>query len=637
MLHDSVLKEQTKGNADTTSAADLAMSYFMADSACVSNQEQRVIRQFVEALLFERIISFTSTSRMAGTVNDESYDAIFDQVFEFQIQKCEFRCLATIRAFDRVRIAEGSIKIKEEGVFRATTLVDLVDALDMDEDGKQRLFGELKQTVDFCLWNDKNLTHFKSPRRKLSFQDLESAIVEGHLYHPCFKTRTGFSYDDHHCFGPEAANRFQLRWFAVKHGDLSRHFPEHETLFWQHELGEEVFSDISTCLVNQGGSWEDYGLVPMHPWQYQAIQDSVLSSYLASGEFIDLGAAGDFYQSSQSLRTLINMSDLTKANIKLPMNVVCTSSHRNLQEHFVCSAPVISSWLQDIVARDPYLQQTRRLMLLSEYAGVLYEPGSQDGATAEALIQSEAVQGKVGCLFRESVLGKLAEGERALPFSALMLVESDGLPFIADWIEHYGVEAWTDQLLAVMLIPIWHMLVHHGIAFEAHSQNLILVHRNGWPEKIVLRDFHEDTEYVPDFLSDPENEPDLASVDPFFESIPDNDGFRMTSVEALRELFMDTVYVFNLADLAFLLERFYRLKAARFWAMVRQHLHEYEMLGVTSGDRIKRVAADRETIAVESLLRKKIENGGVLDYFEHDVRNALCPENEDAERTTDKR
>src|SRR5690606_21865310 len=147
-----------------------------------------------------------------------------------------------------------------------------------------------------------------------------------------------------------------------------------------------------------------------------------------------------------------------------------------------------------------------------------------------------------------------------------------------------------------VVIPIWHMLVHHGIAFEAHAQNLILVHENGWPKRIVLRDFHEDTEFVPEFLGRPETEPNFASVDPFFETIPLDDGYRMELIESLRQLYVDTVYVFNLADVSFLLERFHGFSEEKFWGLVSSRLDAYAASGVTAASRIASLGAETPDI-----------------------------------------
>jgi 3,4-dihydroxybenzoyl-citryl-spermidine/N-citryl-spermidine--spermidine ligase len=276
-----------------------------------------------------------------------------------------------------------------------------------------------------------------------------------------------------------------------------------------------------------------------------------------------------------------------------------------------------------LVNADPFLQTNQHLLLLQEYAGLLYEPEAESGASEERRQQVEDIQGLLGTIYRESINSKLQPGESAVPFTAMMLLESDNRPFIDGWLTTYGTEQWVNRLIDVMLIPIWHMLVHHGIAFEAHAQNLVLVHTQGWPEKIVLRDFHEDTEFVPNYLAFPEQVPDFALVDPFFETIPDDDGYRMASTDALRELFMDTVYVYNLADLSFLLERFCSFSEDRFWGAVRKHLLAYAQSGVTPQARIDRLASESAKIIVESLLKKKILDGGVLDYFEHTIENTL--------------
>ena len=43
------------------------------------------------------------------------------------------------------------------------------------------------------------------------------------------------------------------------------------------------------------------------------------------------------------------------------------------------------------------------------------------------------------------------------------------------------VPAWTKQFYSVAIRPMIHMLYYHGIAFESHAQNMMLIHENGWP------------------------------------------------------------------------------------------------------------------------------------------------------------
>lgn len=583
-------------------------------SSPLSSDERRVVRQLLEALLFEKIVSFDVKKIDISNSIREKNNKIFNKKFSFSLGKYIFRAVGTISAFDRVRLLPESIQHYQVSAqqWRHTSLKTIIFALDIHNGKKDRLKKELTQTLDLCHWNTKHLHQYKTIRRSMDFQSLESAIIEGHLYHPCFKTRTGFTQNDHALYGPEAANTFQLLWLAVKSHTVDATLPHKDNIFWQQEIGADTYQQLTEDLLRLGANWNDYSLVPIHPWQYKSIAPLGLRQAIKQKEVLLLGKAGDFYQATQSLRTLINVTHPLKANIKLPLNVICTSSHRNLQSHFVHTAPIISTWLQKQVMKDAYLQKQKNTLLLSEYAGLLYEPTADN-----------RLEGMIGVIFRESVLSKLEHGQSVVPFSALMLTESDDLPFINDWIHQYGLQAWLKQLLNTMLLPIWHLLAHQGIAFEAHSQNLLLIHRNGWPEKIVLRDFHEDTEFVTDFLQDPKDLPNLSSTDPYFKDIALNEGFAMESIEALRELFMDTVYVFNLADLAFLLERFYGLQDSEFWELLQATLNEYSAAGITSDKRLKKINTHKKYIAVESLLKKKIMNGGALDYYEHSVSNPL--------------
>ncbi|KZZ40501.1 hypothetical protein A3759_16365 [Thalassolituus sp. HI0120] len=579
-------------------------------------EEQRVIRQFVEALLYEEIVSFQVDSRAMLENEYCNFDAVFDSIYTFTLSGTEFRCLGARRIFERIRIADGSIEIADNNHYREVRIQELIAQLDTGSDTKMRLLGELMQTIALCRWNTNHLDHHLKPRRQLSFAELEAAITEGHLYHPSFKARTGFTLMDHIQYGPEAANTFQLNWLAIKSSNVERNFPTDDNAFWVNELGEETFSVLTQRLTKYGKDWTEFSLVPIHPWQVDAIKGRGLAQAIGCGDIIELGQAGDFYQATQSLRTLVNVSHPQKANVKIPLNLVSTSSHRNLQDHFVCTAPTISIWLQEVVKKDEYLEQQDNLLLLSEYAGLLYKPEDAE--------QAKAMDGLIGAIFRESVVDKLQPGEKAIPFTALMLVEADNRPFIADWLDQYGVEAWVNRLMEVMLVPIWHMLVHNGIAFEAHCQNLILTHKDGWPQRIVLRDFHEDMEYVEDYLKYPEHTPKLAETDPYFNTIPLDEGFSMSDIDELRELYMDTVYVLNLADLSFLLERYQQYPEGKFWNRVGHYLEQYRQSGITQPERIDRVGATSKRIIVESLLKKKILNGGTLDYFEHTVNNPLA-------------
>ncbi len=138
---------------------------------------------------------------------------------------------------------------------------------------------------------------------------------------------------------------------------------------------------------------------------------------------------------------------------------------------------------------DTFLQKECRLVLLKEYASVAFERNDHP-----------ELNGQIGAIWRESVHLYLESDEKAVPFTALMMTEQDGRLFVDEWLKEYGTERWIKRFLEVAVLPVWHLLVAHGIGIEAHAQNMILFHEDGWPMRIALRDFHESVEYVHDYV-----------------------------------------------------------------------------------------------------------------------------------------
>jgi hypothetical protein len=74
------------------------------------SEEQRVVRQFVEALLYEEIVEFSSEARIGSPAEFNNFDAVFDCIFFFNMGDQNFRCLGARRIFERIRIADGSVQ-----------------------------------------------------------------------------------------------------------------------------------------------------------------------------------------------------------------------------------------------------------------------------------------------------------------------------------------------------------------------------------------------------------------------------------------------------------------------------------------------------------------------------------------------
>jgi len=563
-----------------------------------ANAEQRVIRQLIEALLFESICSY---NYRAGH-------------FYFTLAGFQYRVNGKISGFSRIRLNAHAMQFFTEETWQPIVLSTLLKHLPVSLQVKQKLTTELNQTIKLCQWNDKNLTR-PSSRRTLPYSQLESALDEGHPYHPCFKARTGFNENDHQTYGPESANLFQLHWLAVRRCNLKRRFnsvPEH--IFWQQELGDAVYQQLQKILVKQTDDCSAFSLMPIHPWQWDNLKENLVTA-MTKKELYYLGAAGDFYQASISVRTLLNISNPEKANIKLPLNVVNTSSLRTIESHSICTAPILSQWLNELKKSDPYLQ--KNMILLSEYAGIRIV---NDGV--KTLPWIDILDGHFGVIFRESLTQYCAE-DTVVPYVALTVIEQDNKPFIDPWIKQHGCESWLKQLIKQTVIPVWHLLVHHGIAVEAHGQNMLLQHRDGWPEKVILRDFHESLEYVHDYLAKPNLAPIFGELEDCYNTAKPNQYYWMSGVEGLRELFVDTLFVFNLADLSVLLEEHYQFEEQYFWQLIYQCFEHYQDSGITAKKRIVQLDIFQSSIQTESLLKKKLTSDE-LSEFHHSVDNPIA-------------
>lgn len=543
---------------------------------------ERVVRQLAEAMLFERLVEAQTSSHRGRTL------------FAWADGDRSFRGIGYSGAFDRIRLLAGSVQASRDGrSWRAAELDELVACLPSDDKVRARLLHELRRTTELCGWNAENLPG--RSRRNLPYGALDGALDEGHAYHPCFKARTGFSNADHRDFGPEAGARFQLVWLLVRRSEVEQRLPCGEVAFWSAELGGAAWLELCGRCCEHQASLSDYALVPVHPWQWRSLRATLLAPWLNDGTAICLGEAGPFYAASQSIRTLGNAEIPQAANVKLAMNMSNSSSLRTLEPHSVCTAPLLSCWLKQTVAADALFASDYPLEVLEEYAGII---AGKSGPLA----------GQLAAIWRRSPSAGLQPGEQAVPFNALMVTEQDGRPFIDDWVARFGLDAWLAQLLRVAVLPVWHLLVGHGVATEAHGQNMVLVHRDGWPVRLILRDFHDSVEYVPGYLRDTAELPDFLALDPIYAARGVDEFYWMERVESLGELVADALFVFNLAEVAHLLQARYGHAETAFWAQVRTLLADYAR-DTGLQQRQAMLGLDRPIFATDPLLSRKLGTG----------------------------
>jgi siderophore synthetase component len=562
--------------------------------------DRRVLKQLVEALLFERLVPLTEGRR-------EAFGE--EQSFAFRLGARQYRCRGRVGGFGRVRIAVETVTREGGGASQHVDWRELVERLPAGEPARDALFEELAGSVRFCRWNEEHVP--ARSRREQSYAELESSLHEGHPYHPCFKARTGFSLEDHRRYGPEAGASFELSWLAVRGSELRHHLSEAAREFWARELGGSAAREVFAGLRAKGTHAVEYGLMPCHPWQLSKLRDSARDAF-ATGTLIALDVTAGRYRATQSLRTLMPVGDTRSGHLKLPLATRVSSALRTLAPETVKAAPAISSWLTGVVRSDPFFERVAGLTVLSEYASIAHEPPA---------FATSPLSEQLGMICRENVISHLRESESAVPFNALFACESDGRPFIDPWVKRYGVSRWLTSLLDVAILPVWRLLARHGIALEAHAQNLILIHREGLPTRLAVRDFHDSVEYVHRFLADPSRLPDFGVLDRRFADAPLDRYYAMSSLEELRELFTDSLFVFNLCELATLLFEHYAVPEQRFWTLARAVLHDCPSDDATA-QRGALLHLDAPRVRVESLLERRL-HGASESRFHHLVPNPL--------------
>lgn len=570
-------------------------------AALSETPRQRVLRQLLEALLFEGLVPcYKTDSRSEGW-----------QWLSFPVGTLQARCRGRVRGFSRVRLDIETLSFSRNQRPLTVDLPALIQELPGSRSRHQILLKELAATIanEEQLRNSHQTRRLHS-RRSLHGEALDRAIHEGHPYHPCFKSRLGFGADDLMRYSPETSTGFRLHWVAVPRRYLASQLPVSDLAFWQAELGEETAFLLRAAFHRVGIDWPHYGALPVHPWQWRHLCTGALAEHLERFDIRDLGPLGDRYQPSQSLRSLFNMNHPRKACIKLPLGIHNTSSRRHLEPHSVPSAPAISYWLEAIVESDPRLSRDYPLRLLPEYASLSFtaEPGTLPG--------QHPLEGELAAIWRTSLSARLNEGEQAVPLNALFQWQPDGQPFIHPWVQRYGLEPWLNAALAALILPVWHMLAAHGVGLEAHAQNSLLVMREGWPNALLLRDFHDSVEYTRDYLAPGTPEPDLGDRQALYDQAPDDLYYRMTGPEALRELAVDTLFIYNLSELALLLEDAYGFSEARFWARVRKLLNQYTQQHPELRHRLTQLGWAQPRLKTESLITRKLQPGtGSLSHW----------------------
>jgi 2-[(L-alanin-3-ylcarbamoyl)methyl]-3-(2-aminoethylcarbamoyl)-2-hydroxypropanoate synthase len=574
------------------------------------NVRRRVLRQLLESLIYEGVL--TTRAEDDRHVVD-GVDAHGDPVGYLFTMRRRY-------GFGRVRLETSPVLRRGGGELREAEsltrfLTETRQQLGADPARLTGFARELEET----LLKDTIAQYVRGLRGDMlagaDYDELESMVMDGHKYHTSYKSRLGFDYADHLAWGPEFAADVHPLWIAAHRSissvSVSDRHTEVEFLRAQLGLAYEEFNDI---IRQANGDPAEYTLLPVHPWQWREIIAHTHVASLVSGQLIVLGVDSHAHRAQQSIRTLACREVPARAYLKLSLSIVNTSTSRVLASHTVANAPAISDWLRKVVDSDSYLRDELRVILLGEVMG-----SSVDPEPVHELVRGDTY-GTLACIWRESLHGHLDANERAVPFTGLTARELHGTPLIEQWVRDHGVREWTRRVLEVSVLPLIHLLRVHGIAMESHAQNMVLVHVDGLPSRVALRDFHDGVLFSRDRLAEP-------ALCPNLEEMPAHhvnwDSFVETEdLEQVTGFLLRAFIFINLGELTAFLEDAYGLAETEFWAITREIVAEHQRRFAVLGDRLAIFDVARPRLNVSRLTAQRLLPDNEIRM--HSVPNPLC-------------
>ena len=589
------------------------------NSQIMARAEQRVIKQLLQALLYENIIDFESES--ANNAHESTGNK---SLLNFVIQASDdvrYTAQGYIHySFDIIRLNDLNVQRVVNGVAEDAILEHVISDILLNIEGaelKDSFIKELRHTLVNETQSQILASNIPVPIDTLTYEQLEGYLTAGHPYHPCFKSRIGFDLQDNYDYGPEFDQNIDVVWLAVKKELLvSNTTTGIDINEWVKDyVGADEFDALNAKLIEvltiANETANDYCLIPAHPWQWQNTLVQALQPLLATQEVIYLGDAGHQYRAQQSIRslTMLGNSDENgnndtineKAYLKLSMHLINTSSTRILAKHTVMNAAVVTTWLNQLIVDDK-TAQALPIAFLGETVGVSL---NHEALRARGY-QHPNMYGGLAAIWRENVSQHLSTGQTAFPLNGVSYINADDSHLIDPWLDKYGVETWIAQLIKVTVTPLLHILFGYGVALECHAQNIVLVHENGYPIKVLLKDLHDGVRYSPEHLTQQHLRPDFYSLPPAHAALNRGSFIETEDTDGIRDMTVACLFFVALSDIAIFMQTHYHYSEVAFWQQVADCVTDYQTSHPEHQVRFDLFDVFAEQTRIESLAKRRL-------------------------------
>ncbi|MDX3214324.1 IucA/IucC family protein [Streptomyces sp. ME02-6991-2B] len=391
----------------------------------------------------------------------------------------------------------------------------------------------------------------------------EQGVVDGHPYHPCCRSRPGFSVAEQLAYGPEHRPVVALDLVAVP---------------------------ATRCLVT--GAWPDRFrdgdrlLLPAHPWQTRHILPALgLRPY---------AEAAVPARPLMSVRTLAPLDG--GPHLKTALSMRMTSSVRDISARSVTDSAPLSALLDELTRRlgGDTLHITRNL------AAAAAVVGGEAGPDLAALLRQSPARfavraGGESVLPVAALTGRPAAGGPPLLRSLLAAAGPGGPPDGAAWLTAF----------ARLALPALLRLLSCGVALEAHGQNLLVVlDRRARPLRLVYRDL-ADVRISPARLAR-----HGVGVPPLGRGLSDDPA-------VLHAKLYGSLVATTFGSLVSALGEAHRPTEARLWSAVRtEAARAFDVLPTTADSRADRAALlHAPELPVKALTLMRLENSAHGDRW----------------------
>lgn len=370
-------------------------------------------------------------------------------------------------------------------------ILEFHQSLGIPQDKLATYLEEITSTLSSAAYKLNQTTLSAEQLCDASFQQVETAMTEGHPAFIANNGRIGFDAGDFQSYAPEAANEIQLLWVATH--ESRTHFACSSRYSYEQLLEDEF--DLITrqhfdqILIDKGLVPEEYRLIPVHPWQWFNKLSNVYASDIAANNIVCLGYGDDYYLAQQSIRTFFNVSHTKKYYVKTALSILNMGFMRGLSAYYMRTTPVINDWLYSLVTSDDFFE-AHQFRVLREIAAVGYSnPYYEDERLAD-----NPYKKMLAGLWRESPVNQISDTQSLMTMASLLHLDSDEQGVLPALIRksELTVDQWLSQYLHAYLSPLLHCYFKYDLVFMPHGENLIMVMENYVPVGMFMKDIGEE-------------------------------------------------------------------------------------------------------------------------------------------------